>query len=150
MTKYFEDFPAGTVLDCGAFSFTEDQIVTFARAFDPQPFHIDAAAAHDTIYGGLIASGWHTASQAMRQVVDHALADAAAMGSPGLSELGWKKPVRPGDRLRVRLTVEEARKSASRPGLGITSQLIEVLNDADEIVLQWRAAVLFATRPESP
>ncbi|MDB5366922.1 MAG: hypothetical protein JWM77_2849 [Rhodospirillales bacterium] len=147
MTKYFEDFPAGSVLDCGAFSFTEEQIVDFARAYDPQRFHVDADAARDTIYGGLIASGWHTASQAMRQVVDHVFADAAAMGSPGLSELGWKKPVHPGDRLRVRLTIEEARKSASRPGLGITSQLIEVLNDADEVVLQWRAAVLFATRP---
>jgi acyl dehydratase len=147
MTKYFEDFPAGSVFDCGSFAFTEDQIVTFATAYDPQRFHVDKDAAEDTIYGGLIASGWLTAAQTMRQIVDHVLGDAAAMGSPGLTELGWKKPVRAGDRLRVRMTIEDARKSASRPGLGITNQLIEVLNDTGEVVLQWRAAVMFATKP---
>ncbi|GIL41203.1 MaoC family dehydratase [Roseiterribacter gracilis] len=147
MTKYFEDFPAGATFDCGSFSFTEDQILTFATAYDPQRFHVDKDAAKDTIYGGLIASGWHTASQAMRQVVDHLFGEAAAMGSPGLTELSWKKPVRAGDHLRVRLSIENARKLASKPNLGITNQLIEVLNDEDEVVLQWRAAVMFATKP---
>jgi acyl dehydratase len=147
MTKYFEDFPAGSVFDCGSFSFTEAQIIAFAQQYDPQPFHTDPDAARASIYGGLIASGWHTASQAMRHIVEHVLDDTAAMGSPGLAELAWKKPVRAGDVLSVRVTIEEARRSASKSDLGITQQLLQVFDADGALVLQWRATVLFKTRP---
>ena len=119
MTLYFEDFPPGDVRESPARTVTREEMVAFAREFDPQPFHTDEEAASTTIYGGLIASGWHTVAILMRLMWDAFLADAASLGSPGVDEVRWLKPVRPGDTLRARFTVVEAVPSRSKPDRGV-------------------------------
>ena len=103
--RYFEDYPTGTTTDCGSVSVDQAQIISFARQFDPQPFHVDPVAAADGPFGGLIASGWHTAALVMRQIVDNYVAAESSLGALGLDELRWPHPVRPGDTLRVRVTI---------------------------------------------
>jgi acyl dehydratase len=103
--RYFEDYLPGTTYDCGTVSVSEAQILAFAREFDPQPMHVDVDAAARGPFGGVIASGWHTAALVMRQLVDHFLSAEAGLASPGIDELRWPSPVRPGDTLRVRATV---------------------------------------------
>src|SRR5579859_3157513 len=105
--RYFEDFAVGHTLELGSYTITREEILAFARQFDPQPFHTDEEQAKASLYGGLIASGWHTASIFMRLLVDGLLNDTASMGSPGVDELRWLRPVRPGDTLRARFTVRE-------------------------------------------
>lgn len=133
---YWEDFAVGTTREFGRATLTRDEIVAFARQFDPQPFHVDEAAAQRSPFGGLIASGWHTASIAMRMWCDAYLLEAASLGSPGIESLKWTRPVRPGDTLRVRATVLEARPLASKPGVGLVKSHWDVLNQADEVVMQ--------------
>lgn len=145
--RYFEDFQPGQVLAFGRHTVTEDEVLRFAREFDPQSFHIDPEAAKDSIYGGLIASGWHTCALMMRMFCDHVLHDAASLGSPGMDELKWLKPVRPGDTLSVRITVNEARASQSRPTMGIVNMTTEVLNQSDEVVMRMRGNGLYGRRP---
>ena len=145
--RYFEDFSEGDIVDLGHFSFTETDIIDFARKYDPQPMHVDPAAARDSIYGGLIASGWHTASGYMRLVVDGFIAGTDSKGSPGIDSLRWLKPVRPGDELSARITVIEARASNSRPDWGIVRSRGEVLNQAGEVVMQLEAVNFFGRRP---
>ena len=145
--RYFEDFVEGETLDLGTFSYTEPEIIEFARAFDPQPMHTDPQAARQSIYSGLIASGWQTATSYMRRLVDQIMRDSASIGSPGIDRLRWLKPVRPGDLLRARFTVLEARPSNSRPDWGIVRSRGEVLNQEDQVVMDVEAVNFFGRRP---
>ncbi|MFH0960448.1 MAG: MaoC family dehydratase, partial [Pseudomonadota bacterium] len=122
--RYFEDYVAGTVHNFGSITVEESEIVDFARRFDPQPFHTDPQLAKDSIYGGLIASGWHSASLMMRLFVQHYLSHVASLGSPGVDELRWLKPVRPGDVLSLRITVSEVIRSRSKPDRGIVNSYV--------------------------
>jgi acyl dehydratase len=133
--RYFEDYVPGSVHDLGTITVSESDIVEFARQYDPQPFHIDADAARHTQFGGLIASGWQTAGLMMRLAVDGYLSRVASLASPGVDELRWTKPVRPGDALTVRATVLEARPSASKPDRGLVRTLFEVRNQRGEVVM---------------
>jgi acyl dehydratase len=137
--RYFEDYVPGSVHEFGTIVAKESEIIEFARRFDPQSFHTDPDAAKSTIFGGLIASGWHTAGMMMRLYADHYLSEVASLGSPGIDELRWTKPVRPGDELSIRVTVLEANRSRSKPDRGIVRSFIEVLNQDRELVLTMNA-----------
>ena len=144
---YLDDLVPGQIHHLGRRTLGRDEIVEFARAWDPQPFHLDADAAAASIYGGLIASGWHTACVFMRLFADGLLNRSAAMGSPGVDELRWLRPVRPGDTLQARLEVIEVRPSRSRPDRGIVRARAVALNQNREEVLSFVANVLFQRRP---
>jgi len=133
--QYFEDVVVGGVRDTGTHTFTEAAIIRFAEQFDPQSFHVDPVAAKQSNFGGLIASGWHTASTVMRLIVDSAVDVASSLGSPGFDDLTWKLPVRPGDTIRARLTCLEKTPSKSRPGIGSGRFLVEVFNQKDELIM---------------
>src|SRR5206468_8786456 len=126
--RYFEDYVAGAVFECGIIPVTQAEIIEFARRYDPQDMHIDPEAAARGRFGGLIASGWHTAAMMMRLVAENFLPKKASLGSPGIDELRWLRPVRPGDVLRLRVTVLEATRSRSRPDRGVVRTFMEVLN----------------------
>jgi len=147
--RYFEDYEAGTVHEFGPLAVEERDIISFANRFDPQVFHTDPAAAKETIYGGLIASGWHTSGLMMRLYSDHYLSKNASLGSPGVDELRWKKPVRPGDRLSIRVTIKDTRRSTSRPDRGIVHSFIEVLNQDRQVVMSMKAVNFLLCRPNS-
>ncbi|MBS2032103.1 MAG: MaoC family dehydratase [Deltaproteobacteria bacterium] len=144
---YFEDFPVGRSFDVGGATVSEAEILAFARQFDPQPFHIDAEAAKKSMFGGIIASGWHTASIAMRLQVDGILNKSHSMGSPGIDQLRWLKPVRPGDTLRCRIEVMEARPSQSKPDRGSVKCRYELSNQRGEVVMTMEGWGMFARRP---
>jgi acyl dehydratase len=146
--RYFEDYPPGASIDCGSFSVSEAEIISFATLYDPQPFHVDPAAAARGPFGGLIASGWHTAALVMRQLVDHYLSAEASLGSPGLDEIRWPEPVRPGDTLRVRATAVEARRSASKPDRGILKTVIEAVDQDGRTVMRATATNFLRVRPD--
>lgn len=148
--RYFEDFRPGEVTEFGDYLVTEQEIVEFATRYDPQPFHIDRAAAADSIFGDLIASGWMTGSIMMRLLVDHFISPASSMGSPGVDEVRWHRPVRPGDRLRVRLTVIEAKRSQSKPDRGIVRVQQEMLNQHGDTVMSLRGMSLAKCRGPAP
>jgi acyl dehydratase len=133
--RYFEDYVPGAVFEYGQFPVTEAEIVEFARRYDPQPMHVDPEAAARGRFGGLIASGWHTAAMMMRLFADNFLSKVASLASPGIDELRWLQPVRPGDVLRIRVTVLEATPSRSRPDRGMVRTLVEVLNQQGEAVM---------------
>jgi acyl dehydratase len=137
--RYFEDYVAGSVHEFGTIVVSQSEIIDFARRFDPQSFHTDPEAAKSTIFGGLIASGWHTAGMMMRLYADHYLSGVASLGSPGIDELRWTKPVRPGDELSIRVTILETNRSRSKPDRGIVRSFIEVLNQDHEVVLTMKA-----------
>ncbi|HEX8967894.1 MAG TPA: MaoC family dehydratase [Chloroflexota bacterium] len=147
--RYFEDFTQGQTVDLGSVTFTEPQIIEFARAFDPQPIHVDPEAARGSIYAGLIASGWQTVTAYMRMLVDQIVADSASLGSPGLDHVRWPRPVRPGDTLRARFSVLETRPSKSRPEWGIVRSKGEMFNQRDELVMSVEAVNFFGRRPQS-
>jgi acyl dehydratase len=144
---YFDDYAPGTTFDCGSVSVDEAEIISFAKAFDPQALHVDPEAAARGPFGGLVASGWHTSALVMRQLVEHYLADAASLGSPGLDEIRWPYPVRPGDTLRVRATVVEARRSLSKPDRGIVRTMAEAVNQDNRPVMRATAINFFRVRP---
>ena len=144
--RYFEDFVPGAVREFGQVRVSEDEIIKFARRFDPQYIHIDPEAAMQGPFGGLIASGWHTAAMMMRLVVDHILPQKASLGSPGIDELRWLRPVRPGDVLHVRTSVIEATRSRSKPDRGVVRTLMEVLNQNGEVALSLKAMNIIACR----
>ena len=146
--RYLEDFKEGQVYELGEETIREEEILQFARRFDAQPFHVDAEAAKKSIYGGLIASGWHTASFFMGLLVRGLLHDTASMGAGGIDELRWNKPVRPGDRLRGRLNIL-ATKPTRHPGRGLVTCIGELLNQQDERVLYMRWSAMIATRPQT-
>ena len=126
--RYFEAFIPGTVFDAGSFTVSEAEIIEFARRYDPQQFHTDPEAARSSTFSGLIASGWHTVALTMRQLIDHVFGETAGLGSPGVDELRWLLPVRPGDTLSIRVSVLEARPSKSKPDRGLMRFKVEAAN----------------------
>jgi acyl dehydratase len=145
--RYFEDFPVGTTFDLPGPTVSADDIKAFASQFDPQPFHLDEAAAQASVLGGLCASGWHTAALCMRAICDGYLLDSASQGSPGIDELRWVKPLYAGDRIRVKATVEEVRPSRSKPTLGSVKARWEVYNQRGELLMHLTGWGLFLRRP---
>jgi acyl dehydratase len=144
--RYFEDYVPSSVFEYGEIRVSEAEIIEFARRFDPQDMHVDPAAASRGRFGGLIASGWHTTAMMMRVVVDHFLPKHASLGSPGIDELRWLQPVRPGDVLRVRVTVLEVTRSRSKPDRGIVRSLMEVLNQRGEVAMSLKAMNIIGCR----
>jgi acyl dehydratase len=144
--RYFEDFTPGQVIELGSRTISKEGVLAFAREFDPQPFHVDEEAAKRSIYGGLLASGWHTAALLMRLLYDGLLKDAASLGSPGVDELRWLRPVRPGDTLSARLTILESIPSRSKPDRGLIRSLTELRNQHGEVVLTVRGLSLLGRR----
>ncbi|MEP6997272.1 MAG: MaoC family dehydratase [Betaproteobacteria bacterium] len=147
--RYFEDYAVGSAYEYGAVAVEEAEAIAFARSFDPQPIHVDPVAAAHGPFGGLIASGWHTTALMMRLFVAHYLSSVASLASPGVDDLRWLKPVRPGDTLRIRVTVTEARRSQSKPDRGMVRTLIEVINQRGETVSTLKAMNLLRCRPAS-
>jgi acyl dehydratase len=145
--RWFEDYRTGAVHDLGTIAVEEEEVLQFARRFDPQPFHTDHELAAQTPFGGIIASGWHTGSLMMRLYALHYLSPASSLASPGVDELRWLRPVRPGDTLAVRVTIEDARASASKPDRGVVRSLIEVFNQLGEAVMTMRAVNMVARNP---
>jgi acyl dehydratase len=139
----FAAFAPGQIIEAGPVSISEAEIVAFARHFDPQWFHIDPQRAAASRWNGVIASGWHTCSIAMRLAVEAALADSESFASPGLAYVKWRAPVRPGDTLRLHATVLEVRRADSKPTLGILRWRWQMFNGRDEEVLDLEATSLF-------
>ena len=148
MFQFFEDFRPGDLTDTASVTVTKEEIVAFARQFDPQPFHIDEEAARRSPFGGLIASGWHTASLCMRLVVALLGPDSGSLGSPGVDELRWLKPVRPGDELSVSAEVLEAIPSRSKPDRGLVKFRYTMRNQNGEEVMTMIALGLVLRRAE--
>jgi acyl dehydratase len=144
---YWEDLPVGTVIELGTREVSKEEILEFARMYDPQPFHTDEEAAKASIFGGLIASGWHTCAMAMRLLCDGLLRRAASLGSPGVDEVRWLKPVRPGDTLEARMEVVESRASRSKPDRGVIRSRWEVRNQAGELVMTMEGLGMYRRRP---
>jgi acyl dehydratase len=143
---YWEDLTPGRVFETATRTLSEEDIVRFAREYDPQSYHTDAQAARGSPFGGLIASGWQTCGVTMRLMCDGYLLETSCAGSPGLEELRWLKPVRPGDTLRLKSTVLEATPSAKQPNRGTVLFLWETLNQHGEVVLSMRGRQLFLRR----
>jgi acyl dehydratase len=143
---HFEDYVPGTVFEGGPIVVDESEIVAFARRYDPQSFHVDAVAAAGGPFGGLIASGWHTVALTMRLLVENYLSEVSSLGSPGIDELRWLRPVRPADELCVRVSILEATRSRSKPDRGLVRSSIEVRNQRGELVLTMKAMNLMLLR----
>lgn len=143
---WWEDFTPGMVLESDPYLVTEAEIIEFARKYDPQPFHVDPKAAAASPFGGLIASGWLTTVICMRLFYDQVLSKAAGMGSPGVDEVRWTRPVRPGDTLRVKRTVLETSPSKSRPEMGSVRSRAEVYNQDGQMVMHLTSISLFRRR----
>jgi acyl dehydratase len=144
--RYLEDYEPGSIHEFDEITVGEADIIDFGRRFDPQVFHTAPQAAAHTVYGGLIASGWHTAGLMMRLFVENYLSGVASLGSPGVDELRWIKPVRPGDTLMLRVTVTETKRSRSKPDRGVLFSFIEVLNQKYEVVMSMKAVNLLLCR----
>ncbi|MEU0193954.1 MaoC family dehydratase [Streptomyces afghaniensis] len=144
---YFEDYTQGATYEYDGITVTQDDIIDFATRFDPQSFHVDPAAAQHGPFGGLIASGWHTTAVMMRLLADNYLSTVASLGSPGVDELRWLAPVRPGDHLWLRVRTLDTRLSRSAPNRGIVRSLVELLNQDDLPVLRLTVVNLLSTRP---
>ena len=146
ITRYWEDFKVGEVEQIGGKRVDKEEMIEFATQFDPQPFHIDEAAAKKSMYGGLIASGWHTCAMVMRMMCDAYVLQSASVGSPGIDNLKWLKPVRPGDMISARRTTLETRASKSKPDIGIVNNLWEVFNQNGEMVMSMQGYGMFRRR----
>jgi acyl dehydratase len=144
---WWEDFKVGDRAEMGRHTFTEREIVDFGRAYDPQPFHTNAEAAKASFFGGLIASGWHTCSVAMRIICESYLKHAASLGAPGVDHIRWPKPVRPGDTLVFQREVLAARASTTRPGVGLVKHRWQALNQRGELVMTMEGWGMFGRRP---
>ena len=147
--RYFEDYVEGEVHSFGSIDVEQDEIVAFAKYYDPQSLHTDPEAAKSGPFHGLIASGWQTCGLMMRLYVEHYLTHVASLASPGLDELRWLKPVRPGDRLSVRVTVLKAAASKSRPDRGAVTSFVEVFNQANELVMSLKVVNIIGRRPQA-
>jgi acyl dehydratase len=147
--RHFEDYVPGAVFENGEIPVTEAEIIEFARRFDPQYIHVDPERAVQGPFGGLIASGWHTTAMMMRLIVDNFLPTRASLGSPGIDELRWLRPVRPGDVLSIRLSVLEATRSRSKPDRGVVRTLCEVLNQNRDVVMSLKAMNIITSRSVS-
>lgn len=146
-TFYWEDLEVGRAVPLGEKQVTQEEIIAFGREFDPQPMHTDEVAAADSMFGGLIASGWHSCAILMRMICDAYLVNSSSLGSPGLDEVNFLAPVRPGDTLRASMTCLESRPSGSRPDIGIAKVLYELNNQHGELVLTWHCNQFFGRRP---
>lgn len=146
-TIHLDDLTPGTVIDLGRVTVTREEMLDFARRYDPQPIHLDDEAARAGIYGGLISSGWLTVSLCMRQIVDGFLGRAASLGSPGCDEVRWLRPVRPGDTLTYRAEILEVTPSRSKPDRGIARVRYEAANQHGEPVLRLTGMQMLARRP---
>lgn len=146
ITRWFEDFRVGETIDLGARTVGRDEIVAFARIWDPQPMHLDDEGGATSLLGALSASGWHTGCVFMRLFVDHLLVHTASLGSPGIETLKWLKPVHAGDRLAATLTVLEMRTSASRPRLGLIRAGSDVVNQNGVRVLHMESILMVERR----
>jgi acyl dehydratase len=146
---YWEDFIVGSVAEFGSRLVTREEIIAFAAEFDPQRMHMDEEFARSTMLGGLAASGWHTCAIEMRMIVDGFMGDSDSMGSPGIDEVRWLKPVRPGDRLTLRRTILEARPLRSRPEWGLVRFRFELINQAGETVMRQENVNMFGRRQAS-
>jgi acyl dehydratase len=144
---YFEDFRVGDVVSIGTRQITESEIIEFATQFDPQPFHVNPEAAAKSKFGGIIASGWHTCALAMRMMCDSYLHDSASLGSPGVDEIRWLKPVRPMDTLRGERETLETRASTKKPDQGVVTSEWRIYNQHDELVMRMRGMGMFSRRP---
>ncbi|MGW0083069.1 MaoC family dehydratase [Streptomyces sp. NPDC003393] len=144
--RYFEDYTAGATYEFGSIAVTQEEIIGFASQYDPQSFHVDPVAAERGPFGGLVASGWHTVALMMQLFAGHYLSTVASLGSPGVDELRWLKPVHPGDRLRLRLHTLDTRLSRSDPRRGIVRTLAELLDQGGEPVLRVTVVNLLRTR----
>ncbi len=148
---YWEDFPVDHILEFGAAEVSREAVLAFASQFDPQPFHLDDAAASASLFGRLSASGWHTCAMAMRMMCDAYLLDSASLGSPGIDALRWLRPVFPGDVLRTRMQVLQSRPMSSKADVGLVRSLWTVLNQHDEPVLTMEGWGMFRRRcPAAP
>ena len=143
---HWEDFKPGAVAIYGPRLVTREEIVAFAAEFDPQPMHLDEAAASATLLGGLGASGWHTCCLLMRMIADGFILDSSSMGGPGIDEVRWLKPLRPGTRIRIRATVLDTRASGSRPEMGLVKFLFEVIDEADATLSTLATTLMFGRR----
>ena len=143
---HWEDFPVGHQIDTAGMAIDRDAILAFARQFDPQPFHIDEAAAHESLFGGLCASGWHTCAVAMRLMCDAYLLRSASLGSPGIDSLRWHLPVFPGDTLQLHMDVLAARPMASKPHVGLVQSRWTLRNQRDQTVLTMEGWGMFRRR----
>jgi acyl dehydratase len=144
--RYFEDYKQGAVHEYGYITVTEAEMLDFARAFDPQPIHVDPAVAAQGPFHGLIASGWHTGSIMMRLFADHYLSRVASLASPGVDDLRWPAPLRPGDSVKLRVTTVETRRSRSKPDRGVVRSRVELITQNDETVLTLTAMNLLRAR----
>ncbi|HXN00820.1 MAG TPA: MaoC family dehydratase [Candidatus Dormibacteraeota bacterium] len=147
MTRYYEDFRVGEVVDLGSVQVRQADMIEFARQYDPQPMHLDPNAASFTIYGGLIASGWHTGALFMGLLVRNLISQTTSMGSPGMEELRWPAPVRPGDTLTGQIEVLEMRASNSRPNMGIVGWRGEMRNQDGVLVMSATGTNFFGRKP---
>lgn len=145
--RYFEDYVEGDVHRFGTIVVEADEVIAFAKRFDPQTMHTDPKAAKSGPFGGLIASGWHTAGLMMRLYVEHYLTHVASLASPGLDELRWLKPVRPGDTLSARVTVLKTVASRSKPDRGAVTSFVEVVNQTGEVTMTLKVVNIIAKRP---
>ena len=145
---WWEDFKVGERSEMGRHTFGADEIVTFARQFDPQPFHTDPQAARESAFGGLIASGWHTCAVGMRLMVDQYIGRTVSLGSPGIEDIRWLRPVRAGDTLTYSRTVTASRASATRAGVGLVKHRWEAVNQAGETVLTMEGWGMYGRRPK--
>ena len=149
---YFEDLEIGKRASFGRYDVTREEVIEFAKKYDPQAFHLDDEVAAKTHFGRLSASGWHTCAMTMAMMVENMKnVKQAGLGSPGVDQLMWKKPVYPGDTLRVESEVIEKRRSKSRPEMGIFKSRAKVFNQNDEVVLEMTSNGLIAVRdPDAP
>jgi acyl dehydratase len=147
--RYLEDYVEGDVHHFGTIAVEADELIAFAKRFDPQVMHTDPEEAKKTLFGGLIASGWYSAGLMMRLYVEHYLTHVASLASPGLDELRWLKPVRPGDALSVRVTVLKTVPSRSKPDRGAVTSFVEVINQAGDIVMTFKVVNIIGKRPLS-
>jgi len=145
--RYWDDYEIGQKFDLGSTSFTADEIVDFARQYDPQSFHVDAAAARQSMFGGLIASGWHVTAKLMRLFVDNYVDQRTALGSPGVDEVRWLKPVRPGDTLSALVECAGKVPSKSRPEMGIIHERWRATNQDGELVMTLKGTNMVRRRP---
>ena len=143
---YWEDFKTGDVAVYGPKLVTRDEIVAFAAEFDPQPMHMDEAAAAITLLGGLAGSGWHSCALMMRMMADGFLLDSTSMGSPGVEEVRWLRPLRPNTQVRLRVTVLDTRSSKSRPDMGLTRMRYELIDGAEETITSMTSTMMLGRR----
>ena len=145
--RYFEDFKVGDVIPCGSRTVSKEEIIAFAQQFDPQPFHIDEVAAKTSMFGGLVASGWHSVCICMRMAVDTILLDTANNGSPGVEKVRFLKPLWPGDTVRAQCRVTEAVLSKSKPDRGRVNMAFELYNQKDELIMDFVGPSIVTRRP---